>query len=85
VLPDEATVAKTPPEAAAAEEPEGAAEVATDAADVAATEPAAPAVPEAPATVLPQDDPVGPTGVVVAVPNSSRESPGAGNLRSVES
>lgn len=79
MLPDDTTVAKTPPETA------GADEVATDAADVTAAVPAAPAVAEAPAIVLPHPVPVGGDGVAVAVPSCSTESPGAGNLRSVES
>jgi len=81
---DEATVAKTPPETAGADEAATGAEVATDAAEVAPV-PDPPVVAAAPATVLPHDDPVGATGVAVDPPSSSRESPGAGNLRSVES
>ena len=75
-------MAKTPPETAGADDPAAAAEVTTDAADDVATEPA---VAAAPATVLPHADPVGGDGVAVAVPSCSRESPGSGNLRSVES
>lgn len=80
---EEATVAKTPPETAGADDAAGA-EVATEAAEVAPV-PDPPVVAAAPATVLPHDDPVGATGVAVDPPSSSRESPGAGNLRSVES
>jgi len=77
VTADEATVAKTPPESAGAD-------VATDAAEVSRGA-AGPPVGAAPALVLPQLAPTGGDGDAVAVPRSSRESPGAGNLRSVES
>lgn len=50
----------------------------------------APAADDAPvaaaaATTAPQDGPVGATGVAVAKPNCSRESPGFGNFTSAES
>jgi hypothetical protein len=66
---DEATVAKTPPERA------GADVVAADESEEAEDD--GPAVPAAAATAVGQD-PVGGTGVMVARPNCSRESPGSG-------
>lgn len=81
IAPDGETVMKTPPEAEAAEACAGAEVGATE---EAAAELALEGAPVA-ATAAAQDGPVGADGVAVAVPNCSRESPGAGNLRSVES
>lgn len=76
-------MAKTPPETAGAEEATTAEEALEAGAEVA--EDPEPAVADAPATVLPHPDPVGATGVAVAVPSCSTESPGEGNFKSVES
>lgn len=84
---DVATVTKTPPWPAEVAL-EAAAEVALEATEVTTEAPdpdPAEAAPVAPATAAPQDGPVGATGFAVAVPKSSRESPGFGNIRSVES
>lgn len=67
---------KTPPESAGAEVATGAAEVATEAAEV--------GLPVEPLEGLPHDAPVGAArSVDVAVPRSSRESPGTGKTTSL--
>jgi hypothetical protein len=78
-----ATVAKTPPETAGAETATEAAEVALETTAEVGLVPV-PAVPVA-AMVDPQAAPLGSTGVAVELPSRSRESPGDGNFRSVES
>lgn len=86
LLAAEETVAKTPPGRAAGEEEAGAAaDVTAGAADVALDGDEPPAVGDAPATLLPQAPPLGATGVMVAKPSCSTESPGAGKARSAES
>lgn len=85
-LAAEETVAKTPPGTAAGEEEAGAvADVTAGATDVALDGDEPPAVGDAPATLLPQAPPLGATGVMVAKPSCSTESPGAGKARSAES